>query len=342
MTSTTRIKSGWRILPAVLLVVVLLLSGCTSDSDTQQKVYRIGMLNGLGEFLEEIPPAFKDKMTELGYIEGENIVYDVQSTMFEPERETQILEKFVEDRVDLIYTFPTEVSMAAKSVTQGTGVPVIFSIANIEGTDLVDSVPRPGGNITGVRYPGPDLAVKRFEVMHEIVPGAETMWVPYQRGYPIIESQMEVLLPAAAAEGVTIIEFPADDAAELQAEFDRLTASGEIGFDAILFIPEPLSTFSEPFETIGRFAYENDIPIGGLMMHVGGYGSIFGINVDIPKTAQQAAVLADKILRGTPAGTIPVVSSESYFEIDYQVAQEFGLTVPESLLISADKVTRGD
>ena len=137
---------------------------------------------------------------------------------------------------------------------------------------------------------------------------------------------------------MTIIEFPADDAAELQAEFDRLTASGDIGFDAILFIPEPLSTFSEPFEVMGKFAYENNIPIGGLIMHVGGYGSIFGINVDIPKTAQQAAILADKVLKGTPAGTIPVVSSESYFEIDYNVAQNFGIEVSEGLLARADKV----
>jgi putative ABC transport system substrate-binding protein len=324
--------------PLILIVSCLLICGCVTEQE--EKVYKVGMLNGLGEFLEEIPPTFKAKMTELGYIEGENIVYDVQSTMFEPEKEKQILEQFVEDDVDLIYTFPTEVSMASKAATEGTGVPVVFSIANIEGTGLVDSVPEPGGHITGVRYPGPDLAIKRFEVMHEILPDAKIMWVPYQRGYPIVESQMEVLHPAANAAGVTIIEFPADDAAELQAEFDRLTASGDIGFDAILFIPEPLSTFSEPYAVIGKFAYENNIPLGGLMMEVGGYGSIFGINVDIPKTAEQAAFLADKILRGMPAGKIPVVSSESYFEINYNVAQEFGINVSEGLLARADKVIR--
>jgi putative ABC transport system substrate-binding protein len=151
---------------------------------------------------------------------------------------------------------------------------------------------------------------------------------------------MEVLHPAAETAGVTLIEFPADDAAELQAEFDRLVASGDIGFDAILFIPEPLSTMFDAFEVMGKFAYEHEIPIGGLMMQVGDYGSIFGINVDIPKTAEQAAVLADKILRGTPAGTIPVVSSESYFEINYKVAQEFGLDISEGLLARADNIIR--
>ena len=319
----------------VLLISIVIFGGCVTE---EEKVYHVGMLNGLGEFLEEIPPVFKAKMTELGYREGENIIYDVQSTKFEPEKEKQILEQFVKDGVDLIFSFPTEVSMAAKAATQGTGVPVIFAIANIEGTELVESVAKPGGNITGVRYPGPDLAIKRLEVMHEIVPDAKIMWVPYQRSYPIVENQMEVLHPAANAVGVTLIEFPADDAAELQAEFDRIAESGDIGFDVILFIPEPLSTMSDAFEVMGKFAYENNIPIGGLLMQVGDYGSIFGINVDIPKTAQQAALLADKILRGMPAGTIPVVSSESYFEINYNVAQEFGVNISESLLVKADNV----
>jgi putative ABC transport system substrate-binding protein len=333
------IKSQHLMLVFTLLVVVCVFLGGCGEKD-EKKVYRIGMLNGLGEFFEVIPDAFKAKMTELGYVEGENIIYDVQSTKFEPEKEKQILEKFVEDKVDLIFSFPTEVSMAAKAATQGTDIPVIFAIANIEGTDLVDTVRQPGGHITGVRYPGPDLAIKRFEIMRELVPDAKIMWIPYQRGYPIVANQMEVLHPVAETAGVTLIEFPADDAAELQAEFDRLVASGDIGFDAILFIPEPLSTMFDAFEVMGKFAYEHEIPIGGLMMQVGDYGSIFGINVDIPKTAEQAAILADKILRGTPAGTIPVVSSESYFEINYKVAEKFGLNVSEGLLSRADKIIR--
>jgi putative ABC transport system substrate-binding protein len=322
--------------PLILIVSCMLISGCVMEQE--EKVYKVGMLNGLGEFLEEIPVAFKAKMTELGYIEGENIVYDVQSTMFEPEKERQILEQFVEDGVDLIYTFPTEVSMAAKAATQGTGIPVIFAIANIEGTGLVKSVRQPGGNITGVRYPGPDLAIKRFETMLELAPNAKRMWVPFQRGYPIVSSQMEVLHPAAEAVGVTLIEFPADNAAEVQAELDVRNKLDDIGFDAILFIPEPLSCTDDAFEVIAKFAYEHKMPIGGITMQVGDYGSIFGIDVDDPKTVRQAAIIADKILRGTPAGTIPVVSSESFFEINYKVAQELGLNVSEGLLSRADKI----
>jgi putative ABC transport system substrate-binding protein len=294
----------------------------------------------LGEFLDEIPGGFKAKMTELGYVEGENIIYDVQSTKFEPEKEKQILEKFVEDKVDLIFSFPTEVSMAAKAATQGTDIPVVFAIANIEDTDLVDSVIKPGGQITGVRFPGPDLAIKRFEVMRELAPKVKRMWVPYQRGYPIIASQLKVLYPVAEAAGITLIEFPADNAAEIRAELDARKKTNDIGFDAIFFIPEPLSCTDDAFAVMGNFAYEQKIPIGGILMQVGDYGSIFGINVDIRKTGEQAAVLVDKILKGTPAGTIPVISSESYLEINYKVAQKLGVTVPEGLLSRADRIIR--
>ncbi|MDZ7261451.1 MAG: ABC transporter substrate-binding protein [candidate division KSB1 bacterium] len=336
MTLTKPIRFWGQILLASWLGVgCLFLSSCGK----KPRVYRVGILCGL-DYIGIIPDSFRPKMAELGYIEGKNIVYDIHRTNFEPEKERQILKKFVEDKVDLIFTFPTEVSMAAKAATQGTEIPVVFAIANIEGTGLVDSVRRPGGHITGVRYPGPDLAIKRFEVMRELAPQAKRMWVPYQKGYPIVANQMEALHPVAKAAGITLIEFPADNAAEVQAELKAREKLDDIGFDAILFIPEPLSCTDDAFEVMAKFAYKHKMPIGGILMQVGDYGSIFGINVDVPKTGQQAALLADKILKGTPAGTIPVVSSESYFEINYQVAKKLGITVSEGLLARADKIIR--
>ncbi|OHB62178.1 MAG: hypothetical protein A2167_01710 [Planctomycetes bacterium RBG_13_46_10] len=337
MVKGNKIRFRRQILLATLLIAVcVFLSGCIGK---KPKVYRVGILCGL-DYIGAIPDIFKSEMSELGYIEGENIIYDVRRTNFEPDKEQQILEKFVSDRVDLIFTFPTEVSMAAKAATRETEIPVLFAIANIEGTGLIDSVRQPGGHITGVRYPGPDLAIKRFEVMRELVPEAKRMWVPFQRGYPIVTSQLEVLRPAAEAVGVTLIEFPADNAAEVQAELNARSKLDKIGFDVILFIPEPLSCTIDAFEVMAKFAYKHKLPIGGITMQVGDYGSIFGIDVDDPKTVRQAAILADKILRGTPAGTIPVVSSESYFEINYKAAQELGLKVNEGLLSRADKIIR--
>jgi len=339
MGLSKQIKSKWQILVLILLVVVcVFFSGCSKKTQ-KEKGYRVGILCGL-DYIATISNSFKAKMIELGYIDGQNIVYDIQRTNFEPDKERQILEKFVKDRVDLIFTFPTEVSMAAKAITDGTSIPVLFCFANIEGTNLVESVPKPGGNITGVRYPGPDLAINRFEVMCELAPQAKRMWIPFQRGYPIVASQLEVLRPAAAAADVTLIEFPADDAAELQAELDVRRKLDDIGMDAILFIAEPLAVTPDAFEAMGKFAAERKSPIGGALMVVGDYGSIFGINVDIRKTGQQAAILADKILKGTPAGTISVVSSESFLQINYKAAEELEITVPEGLLSRADEIIR--
>ena len=103
-----------------------------------------------------------------------------------------VLQKFVADKVDAIFVFPTEASLEAKTATQGTNIPVVFNFAFIEGMGLVDSVRAPGGNITGVRYPGPDIAIKRFEIMRALVPQAKRMLIPYQKGYPIVTPQVEV------------------------------------------------------------------------------------------------------------------------------------------------------
>jgi putative ABC transport system substrate-binding protein len=337
MDLSKQIKSMQQILILTLLAAVcVFLSSC---SEKKPKVYQVGILCGL-DYIATIPDSFKSKMTELGYVEGKSIVYDIQRTNFEPAKEEQILKKFVEDKVDLIFTFPTEVSMAAKAATQGTNIPVLFTFANIEDTGLVESVRQPGGHITGVRYPGPDLAIKRFEIMRELVPQAKRMWIPYQRGYPIVASQLEVLRPAAAAAGVTLEEAPADNAKELQTILDARAKSADIGMDAILFLAEPLAVTSDAFAVMGKFAAEHKLPIGGALMSVGDYGSVFGVNVDIVTIGKQAAVLADKVLRGTPAGTIPVVSAESYFEMNYKVAQELGLSASEGLLSRADKIIR--
>jgi len=321
---------------ASLVVLGFLLSGCGTP---EPKVYRVGVLSGL-DFVAAITDGFKEGMTGLGYVEGENIVYDVQQTNFDIAAYRSILDKFIADKVDLIFVFPTEASIEAKNVTQGTDIPVVFNFALIEGVGLVDSVREPGGNITGVRYPGPDIAVKRFEILHEIVPDAKRIWIPYQRDYPIVDSQLEALRPVAEAANITLIEFPAESAAELEAELQARAKQDDPGIDAILFLAEPLAVTPESFAVIGRFADEHKLLVGGALMSAEGHESVFGVNVNPLDTGKLAAPLADKIFRGTPAGTIPVVSAENFVQINYRAAQALGLTVPESVLAQADEVIR--
>lgn len=326
MLSYSRTRNVLTILILAVLFV-LLLSGCAQ----KPKVYRVGILSGL-DFFSDTADGFKAKMTELGYVEGKNIIYDLQKTNFDPVKEKQILDKFVADKVDLIFTFPTEVALAAKAATQGTNIPVLFASSFTEGTDLVKSVREPGGNTTGVRYPGPDLAVKGLETLNEIAPQAKRIWVPYLQGYPSVPSQLEAMRPVAASMGVTLVEVPATSTAEIEADLQARAKADDLDIDAILTIYEPLATWADAVAVITKFAAKHQVPIGNQV--------VFRIVVDNVQMGRQAAPLADKILKGTPAGSISVVSADRILVINYTEAQQLGLAVPESLLRRADKIIR--
>jgi len=318
----------------VAVLICLFTNGC---SEKKSKVYRVGILCGLDVFANTVD-GFKAKMKELGYVEGKNIAYDVQSTNFDSVAEDRILCKFVQDKVNLMLVFPSEVAVEAKAITQGTDIPVVFCQTNIEGTKLINSVPEPGGNITGVRYPAPDLALKRFEILHELVPGAKRFWVPYTKHSPIVPDQLKALRPAAAKAGVTLVEAPADSADDLLTDLERRGKQPDIGIDAILFISEPLARTPAVFVKIGKLASEHNIPIGGVLYSVQGYSTVFGVATDNIAVGKLAAQQAHKFLSGMPAGTIPIVSAESYLQFNYRVAQELGLSVPKGLLKEADQI----
>ncbi len=319
-----------------VVVVTLLLSGCGAPTP---KVYRIGILSGVDAFAA-MADGFKAKMTELGYVEGKNVVYDMQKVNADPAAEKQALSKFVADKVDLIFAFPTESAVAAKAATQGTTIPLVFAFANLEGVDLVKSVREPGGNITGVRYPGPDLAVKRFEMLMQFAPQVKRLWITFDANYPATKSALEVLRPATSAAGVTLVEVPVASVADIQADLEARAKSGDIGMDAILIMPEVISQSPDGWAVISKFAAEHKVPIAGSAGFEADQGAIFSYIPDNVETGKLAASLADKVLKGTPIGTIPVVTPESYLRINYKTAQQLGLTVPEGLLKQASEVIR--
>lgn len=330
-----RARKIWVILVG-MIVATLVLSSCGT---TANKMYRVGILSGLS-FFSNTADSFKAKMADLGYVEGKNITYDIQQTNVDPAAEEKILNKFVADQVDLIFVFPTEVSLAAKQATQGTNIPVVFAQAFIEQGGLVNSVREPGGNITGVRFPGPDLAIKRLEVLLELMPQAKRVWVPYQKGYPNIPPQLDTLRPAAAAAGVTLVEAPFSTVADLQADLEARAKSADIGMDAVLMLAEPLTLTPDAFVAIGAFAKAHKLLVGGALVTIGGYSSVFGVMVDNVAVGNQAAPLADKIFKGTSAGSIPLASAESFLKINYKAAQALNLRVPEGLLRQAAEVIR--
>lgn len=330
-------QSIWLVTLMFIVAGSLLLSGCGAAA--QSKVYRVGILNGL-DFFSTTVDGFKVKMTGLGYIEGKNIEYDVQQSNVDPVKYEQILKKFVADKVDLIFVFPTEAAEIAKAVTQDTNIPIVFAYGMLEGNDLVESVRQPGGNITGVRFPGVDLSVKRLELLHQIAPQAKRVWVTYLKNYPSVPDTLEALRPTAEARGITLVELPAASVADIQADLEARSAADDPGLDAILAITEPLAISADGFAMISKFAADHNIPIAGALVSEKERNVVFDNTTDNIEAGELAASLADKVLKGIPAGTIPVLTPEQELVINYKVAQELGLTVPEGLLRQATNIIR--
>ncbi|MFH1136401.1 MAG: ABC transporter substrate-binding protein [Pseudomonadota bacterium] len=318
------------------LGLLLATAGCEGP---RPPMFRVGMLCGL-DALAPALDGFRAKMTALGYIEGRDIAYDARISRYDPALERRVLEKFIADRVDLIVAVTSQVALAAKEAARGTGIPVVFCQATVEDTHLINSIREPGDNITGVRYPTLDLARKRFEILHELVPAAKRFWTPYARGVRIVPGQLEALRQKAAAAGVTLVESPVDQASDLLAELERREQNEDIGFDAVLFISEPLALSPGVFPAIGRAAKARRIPMGGAAATMDGYSTLFGVAADNVQAGELAAQQAHKILRGAPAGAIPVASPDIFFQINHAEAQRLGLRVPLGLLKEANEIIR--
>lgn len=240
----------------------------------------------------------------------------------------------------MFFCFPTEASLELKEATKGTDIPVVFGVTNIEDTDLVKSVREPGGNITGVRYPGPDLAIKRIDVMRQIAPDAKRICLPYSSDYPVCYPQLEALRPYAKEIGITLVEAPAKTPEELTKFFQEHDVEGDVGFDAIVSIAELYGVMPETFLTMVKFANKHNIPFGGAYMEYEGHASLFGVNIDPAVTGRKAAALADKIFKGEKVGTIPVVSDESFIQLNYREAQKRGFNFPDELLSQATQIIK--
>ncbi len=317
----------------ILLIALVCFFKCTDGP----KVYRIGVICDL-KFFEDTFDGFKQKMNDLGYVEGKNVVYDIQYSNSNIQAAQKIISKFIDDKVDLIFAFPTEVALESKKLTRGTGINVVFANSNIEGVNLVNSIKEPGDNITGIRYPGPDLSIKRFEILREIIPSIKRIWIPYLKRIVIVPAQLEALKEVAEHAGITIIDTPINDEKELKQIISEFEKNKTANFDAVLGIAEPLLVTPNLFKIVAEYADNNKIPIGGALMRVGEYESIFGVSTDNVSVGMQAATLANKIFKGIKAGNIPVVSAENFIQINYKEIRKQGLNVPTGILKQANEI----
>jgi putative tryptophan/tyrosine transport system substrate-binding protein len=340
--NSRKAKPFWIIGIIIFLLIIVAIAGYLLISQNKKqamenRVYHVGIVSGLEGFYP-VADGFKQGMTKLGYVEGKNIIYDIQRLNDDPAGEQRVAKKFVTDKVDLIFSFPTGPSMAAKDATKGTNIPVVFAVAGVEMNSLVNSIQSPGGNITGVRFPLNENTVKRLEILHEIAPNAKRIYLVYDVNYPNTKAALEKLRSAAPTLGLTLVEDPVKNIEELKAAI-KVRNSGNIGVDAVLIMPDILN-HSDGLTEIIAFANKHKLPVGGCMSNTADVGAIFSFFPDSINQGMLAAASANKIFKGTSAGTIPVITPENYLRINNKVIQQLGLSASEKLLTQASEIIR--
>jgi putative tryptophan/tyrosine transport system substrate-binding protein len=329
------IRTGMTIL-ACILGLAGLLSGCARTA----RAHRIGILVD-SNTAETVIDTFKAKMTELGHVEGENTTYTMQRMTADAADQPRIAARLVTEKPDLVFAFPGTSALVMKNAAKGTSIPIVFAYAVIVGTDLIDSVRIPGGNITGVRIPGPEIAIKSLESLLELAPRRTRILVIYDPTYFSTIPTLEALRPAASSFNVALQEVHVTPEQDIRAVLQGLEKSGNAGLDAILFLQDWIPRSEEASGSIVKFADAHRMPIaGGPAAFVKEGGAVLSAATNITDQVNVAASIADRILKGTPAGTISVSSTEPHFYINYTKARQLGLTVPQGLLKQATEIYR--
>ena len=183
--------------------------------------------------------------------------------------------------------------------------------------------------------------IKAREDIHRsilLLPEVERLWLAYQKDYPIVKSQLKLIRPLAASAGKTLVELPVNNLKELETQLNEHT--GPFDADVIIAIAEPLMVTPEAFTIVGRFAAEHSIPICSSPFFEGEYQSIYTLIPEASPQGRKAALLADKIFKGSPAGKIPVITADYLFLLNYKEALKQGIKVSEHLLNQADQIIR--
>jgi putative ABC transport system substrate-binding protein len=273
---------------------------------------------------------FKEGMTELGYIEGENITYIYEGLSDSIDRLDSIAQGLVAADVDLILSITTPATQAAQRATAGTDIPVVFvPVTDPVGAGLVDSLKQPGDNITGVTFGAQEG--RRLEWLVQIVPTIEQIYIPYNPEDRSAVLALEMASAAATTLGVELITRQARDHEEITAAIENIPEEA----DAIFILPDSL--------VAGRIAefVELQLPLSGANPTlVENCGVFTSYGMEQTSSGKQAARLADQVLRGVKPSDLPVETAEFYLAINLKTAKAIGLDIRDEILLQANIIVR--
>ena len=276
----------------------------------------------------------KQRLDELGYSEGKNLVFDFRSAEGRLERLPQLAAKLVATNPDVIVTgFGTETAKAAQAAT--TTIPIIFTSAGDPiGAGIVKSLNRPGANITGINSQTVEVSGKRLQILEELAPGLRIVAVIVSPGYPFTTVALPQLKAAAGARGLRLEICEVRTPDELPAKVEAVVKAGATGLTiletpVLLGLRRQIADLAAKLRLFAIYTSRDFVDAGGLMS----YGT------DRRQQYRRAAELVDKILKGEKPADIPV-EQPTKFEliINLKTAKVLGLTVPSTLLALANEV----
>jgi putative ABC transport system substrate-binding protein len=301
----------------------------------QQKVARIGYLAADLKASPHFPEAFRQGLRDLGYVEGQNILIEYRSAEGHLDRLSALAGELVRLKVDVLVSEGTPPSVAAKNTTRT--IPIVFVTPDAVGSGLVASLARPGGNVTGLSFLGPETAAKCLQLLKEAVPGITRAAVLSHPGNPGEATRKNILREteiAARALGVQLQFLEAhgpDDFERAFAEMRRGRAEGLTVLTSIMFFSERrrLVDLAAKNKLPTVYPWKEPVDAGGLLA----YGP------NLPDLLRRAAGYVDRILKGAKPADMPV-EQPTKFEliVNLKAAKALGLTIPPSLLLRADQV----
>ena len=317
-----------------LLATVFFTTFFGAEAQQPAKIPRIGVLLASSPTAaSSLIAAFRQGLLELAYEEGKNITIEYRYANRKMERLPELAAELVRMKVDVIVSQGIQPSQAAKQATKT--IPIVFpGVGDPVGWGLIDSLARPGGNLTGFTNFSPELSGKRVELLKETFPRISRVAVlrdPSQPPQSFNETQT-----ASQAFGLKLQSLEIRNAADVDQSFSAITRERA---DAIITLPQ--SGINIHRRRILELAEKNRLPSthgDRLWVEAGGLMSYGPDNVDLWR---RAATYVDKILKGTKPNDLPVEQPRKFeFYINLKTAKQMGVTIPQNVLVRADKVIK--
>ncbi len=277
--------------------------------------------------------AFRHGLRDLGYLEGQNIAFEYRYAGGLPNRLALVAVELVHRPVDLIATFGTPPTIAAKRAT--TTIPIVMiGVGDPVGAGLVSSFNRPGGNITGNTILGPEVAGKRLQLLKEVIPSLSRvafLWNPDNASHPAQLAELRVAVETLGIKLLPVAVLSPDEFDRAFAEMVRERA------DAFLMTNDPFHQLS-----IGKiidFLANNRLPGMFLTREIVAAGGLMSYGASVPDLFRRGAVYVHKILQGTKPADLPVEQPVKFdLVVNLKTAKAIGLSIPESFLLRAGEV----